>query len=272
MICAALKRLAQKVLAPLNLAVVTRQGLQALHGAADAAQRPAQDLALLRALAPAAVSPALHALPKSTAQNRQDIFALAELGFKRDGFFVDFGATNGVDLSNSFLLERDYGWSGVLAEQARCWHEALHRNRACVVDTRCVWRASGETLTFHEADIAELSTNGAYRDCDGNKDLRKRAAEYAVTTVSLNDLLDQHKAPAVIDYLSIDTEASEYEILSAFDFSRRQFRVISYEHSFTPMREKIFALLTAHGYVRKLTEFSRWDDWYVKPGITSPLA
>ena len=62
---------------------------------------------------------------KSRAQLKQDIFVLLETGFKRDGYFVEFGATNGVDLSNSWLLEKAFGWTGILAEPARIWHDDL---------------------------------------------------------------------------------------------------------------------------------------------------
>src|SRR5436189_1252600 len=53
---------------------------------------------------------------RSHAQLFQDLFVLETVKEKRDGFFVEFGATNGVDLSNTALLERDYGWKGILAE------------------------------------------------------------------------------------------------------------------------------------------------------------
>jgi hypothetical protein len=85
-----------------------------------------------------------------------------------------------------------------------------------------------------------------------------------VKTVSLADLLIRHHAPAELDYLSIDTEGSEFEILRDFDFARYPFKVITCEHSFTPAREKIHALLTAAGYVRKYAKFSDFDDWYVR--------
>jgi hypothetical protein len=52
-------------------------------------------------------------LRSSKAQLRQDIFVLNELNFKRDGYFVEFGATNGVDLSNTYLLEKGYNWKGI---------------------------------------------------------------------------------------------------------------------------------------------------------------
>ena len=77
-------------------------------------------------------------------------------------------------------------------------------------------------------------------------------------------MLKKHKAPKEIDYLSIDTEGSEYEILSGFDFNEYDIKVITCEHNYGEIREKIFDLLSANGYMRKLSKFSLWDDWYVR--------
>ena len=197
-------------------------------------------------------------------QLQQDLFVLNELGFKRDGFFVEFGATNGVDLSNSHLLETKFGWTGILAEPARVWHSELCANRAAAIETDCVWKKTGETLWFNEVEAAELSTLDRFSGGDAWKDTRKRGRKYEVSTISLLDMLMKHKAPQKIDYLSIDTEGSEYDILNAFDFDAFDIKIITCEHNFTPMREKIFKLLTKHGYERKYAEFSQFDDWYVR--------
>ena len=67
-----------------------------------------------------------------------------------------------------------------------------------------------------------------------------------------------------IDFLSIDTEGSEYEILSHFDFDHWNLRTIAVEHNGTEARQKIFELLTHHGYRRKWPEVSLCDDWYFR--------
>lgn len=200
---------------------------------------------------------------KSRAQLKQDIFVLLETGFKRGGFFVEFGATNGVDLSNTWLLEKAFGWTGILAEPARIWHDALRQNRTAAIDTRCVWSQSGVTLDFSVADDPEFSTLSNFRVETAKRGVG--SSTYAVETISLLDLLQSNGAPAFIDYLSVDTEGSEFEILKDFDFRKFQFGVITVEHNHNKTnRDRLYALLTSKGYIRKYQSLSRWDDWYVK--------
>jgi hypothetical protein len=74
------------------------------------------------------------------------------------------------------------------------------------------------------------------------------------------------RCPKTIDYLSIDTEGSELEILSAFDFSAHHVRIITVEHNHSPIRGKLHDLLTSNGFTRAFEEFSDWDDWYLRQG------
>jgi FkbM family methyltransferase len=199
----------------------------------------------------------------SKAQLKQDIFVLSELDCKTGGYFVEFGATNGVDLSNTYLLETKFGWTGILAEPAWVWQDALKANRNCHISFDCVWSKSHELLPFNQASAAELSTIDTFSSVDGHATTRTSGTKYPVNTISLLDLLKKYNAPRVIDYLSVDTEGSEFEILSAFDFDAYQFRIITCEHNYTPMREKIYDLLNSKGYTRKFPNLSRFDDWYV---------
>ncbi len=139
---------------------------------------------------------------------------------------MEFGATNGLDLSNTAILERDFQWKGILAEPAKCWHAALRANRSAVIDNRCVWSQTGETLPFKEIEIfPELSTLTMLVDADEHKEKRVEGKTYPVETISLNDLLKAHDCPKQIDYLSIDTEGSEFEILRAFKFEYYDIRL-----------------------------------------------
>ena len=85
------------------------------------------DIQMLRTLPNESASQLIMYLKKSKSQLRQDLFVLSQLNFKTNGFFVEFGATNGVDLSNTYLMEKEFGWSGILAEPARGWHKDLDK-------------------------------------------------------------------------------------------------------------------------------------------------
>jgi FkbM family methyltransferase len=206
--------------------------------------------------------------PNCKGQLFQDFFVLNELGFKRNGYFVEFGANDGITDSNTYMLEKDFGWDGILAEPSHVCHLELFKNRPNVkIDINCVWKESGKQIDFLECLGREnvVSTIEQFRNQDGASERRKYGRIYPVNTISLTDLLIKHQAPQIIDYLSIDTEGSEYEILNNFDWDKYTFRIITIEHNYVvEMRNRIFELLSLHGYTRKFTEISYIDDWYVK--------
>jgi FkbM family methyltransferase len=203
--------------------------------------------------------------PESRSQILQDLWVSYELGEKRDGFFVEFGATNGVVNSNTWLLEKKYGWKGILAEPNPVWHSTLAANRNSAVDHRCVDSSSGKMVAFLATDGSdpELSSIAEFASGDHFADVRAGGTVIEVETISLNDLLIEHNAPFEIDYLSIDTEGSEYAILSEFDFSRYDVTLMSVEQN-RHTEPKIEALLTKQGFLRVFKEFSQWDGWYVR--------
>lgn len=206
-------------------------------------------------------------LPFSTAQLRQDLFVLNHFDFKEGGYFVEFGATDGIKLSNTFLLESKFSWRGILAEPATVWHESLKSNRSAAIETDCVWSQTGLQVVFKEVDgppgSNELSTIESYASADMHAIARSLGRSYPVKTISLKDMLDKFEAPKVIDYLSIDTEGSEYEILNSFDFDQYTIKLITCEHNYTAARQNIYQLLTSRGYQRVNEDISLFDDWYI---------
>jgi FkbM family methyltransferase len=215
-------------------------------------------------------------LEHSRAQLAQDLFVLNQLHSQTEAhFFVEFGATDGVALSNTYLLEKHFGWQGILAEPARCWHQALRSNRHCRIDYRCVATESGHFVDFLE--VANNPSSGLYITPElsglaSHADNGDWAAEirrdhstcYQVETLSLCDLLAQHNAPREIGYLSVDTEGSELDILKAFDFDAYKIHVITVEHNYKDdLRSGIHTLLLGNGYKRLFEEYSDFDDWYV---------
>jgi FkbM family methyltransferase len=198
-------------------------------------------------------------------QIQQDIFALF-VNKEKPGYFVEFGACDGVYLSNTYILEKEYGWNGILSEPIESYFKDLEKNRGCHVDNFCVSKSTGDLVDFTEVNVdSDMGLSGITKHAsyDHHANTRKEnSRKYKVETISLKDLLDKYDAPDIIDYLSIDTEGSELEILKSYDFSRK-FKCITVEHNGTENREKIFSLLSSKGYDRILTEYSKWDDWYI---------
>lgn len=200
----------------------------------------------------------------SKSQLLQDYFALYCNQGAVAGYFVEFGACNGVEGSNTLLLERDFNWNGLLAEPGREWHSDLQTNRKCSIDHRCVFSSSGKSIDFVECGQLSTIESFAIENDDWAKDLRiASSTRYSVPTVTLNELLDSHHVPNHINYMSVDTEGSEYECLAGFDFNKYNITCLTVEHNFQSSRQKVNKLLTANGFVHVMSEISDYDDWFV---------
>jgi len=201
--------------------------------------------------------------PLARGQILQDLWVLYELDLRVAGYFVEFGAYDGIMDSNTRLLEERFGWTGILAEPNPDVAETLRRHRSVTVDDRCVWDVTGDEVDLVLTGDAKLSavTDHAVRDLHTDARLATAVREIAVPTVSLDDLLDEHRAPDVIDFLSVDTEGTELRILQAFSFSRRPC-LVAVEHNGRADEPEIDALMSANGYERRFRHMSDWDAWY----------
>ena len=207
----------------------------------------------------------------SRAQLCQDLFVSFFTEEKKNGFFVEFGATDGITLSNTYLFEQYCNWTGILAEPLPIWHNDLIKNRKCIIDKRCVFSESNLEKKFvNTYESPELSgledelKDYSSLDIDFNAETRKKKEIITVKTVSLEDLLKEHQAPSKIDYLSIDTEGSEFTILKNFNFKLYEISIITIEHNFIDdQRNNIKSLLEKNNFVRVFEKISRMDDWYI---------
>jgi hypothetical protein len=122
-----MKNIIKNILRKLNLEIVSTGRLDAL----ESSELLAGKLITLIATEKNIKAP-------SKSQIFQDLFVLLSTGFKQHGYFVEFGATNGVDLSNTYLLEKHFQWNGILAEPSKAWHQKLKENRSCSLEFDCV--------------------------------------------------------------------------------------------------------------------------------------
>lgn len=170
---------------------------------------------------------------------------------KRDGFFIEMGAADGVLLSNTHVFEKNYGWKGILVEPSHRY-AALVKNRSATCVRACIGDSSKGIF------LLELP-GGMYLEEDRQNTLRSvavpadsreealalvpeilireeidpaRAAEFPLVEVdvlSLTELLDRNNAPSEIDYFSLDVEGHEDAVFSGFDFTRYRFNVMNIE-------------------------------------------
>jgi FkbM family methyltransferase len=202
---------------------------------------------------------------ESCAQLGQDLWVLQMTGGRSGGTFVEIGSTDGVSINNTFLLEARFSWRGVCVEPNPTFYEHLKRNRTAKTFQRAVFRDSDNRHQF--VPHGELGTLVGFENSDfhaaNRESFMSTAQTIAVETISPNDLFEQSGLPSLIDFLSLDTEGSEWDILESIDFSRYGFALMAIEHNFvTGKREMIYNKLKKLGYYRFDAAF---DDWFYHP-------
>jgi FkbM family methyltransferase len=179
----------------------------------------------------------------------QDLWVLKH--HPHPGFYLELGAYHGQSLSNTCLLE-ERGWQGLSVDP----FVASWEGRSNPVVKHAIWDKEAEVV-FRKA--SEL---GGIDECIGMHAHAVRQCETCtLQTMPVATLLQTYKVPPVIDYLSLDVEGSELDILKAFPFDTHHVHLITVEHNWEePKRTQIKEHLLQHGFV--LDTKARWDDWY----------
>jgi FkbM family methyltransferase len=203
----------------------------------------------------------------SKSQLLQDIVCALANNNKRQGFFVEVGVGNGTDFSNTFMLEKHLGWKGILAEPNRASHQSISENRTAFLEKRAVYNQNGQRVAFTEVvsdgDFSGISTHHNIKS-------NQNATSYDVETITLDTLLDECKAPAKIDFMSIDTEGSELQILDGLSLDKWQFGMLAIEHNFNLAKQaELDQRLAPFGYRRVFPAISEFDAWYFHSSVDS---
>lgn len=203
----------------------------------------------------------------------QDKWILEKTNHKCNGFFIDIGAYDGITISNTYLLEKQYQWNGICVEPSSIFSK-LKLNRNCILENLCVYSVSNTTVEFYETfNNLELSgIKNLFKEDEHNKTRSNNFKTINTKTISLTDLCLKHNCPRQIDYLSIDTEGSELEILMSHDFNRYEFKYITIEHNKNQdYKEAISNFLVSKNYdLDKSEQFlaiknssdRNFEDWY----------
>jgi FkbM family methyltransferase len=205
-------------------------------------------------------------------QLEQDKWVNSVLGNKQDGFFIELGASNGVELSNTLFFERFLDWNGICIEPNPKFKDELSKNRKCHICNFCVSSIDDREIDFSVCgyESGAVETAGPFTK---SEDVIK------VKTKTMESILKMYNAPSVIDYLSLDVEGHEYEILKTFPFDKYIIKCITVEHNEphtgSEMRYKIRDILVKNGYVfvKGNDDIHNWkhgpiDDFYIHTSVT----
>jgi len=182
------------------------------------------------------------------AQNFEDVILDRLFAGQPEGFYVDVGASHPADLSVTKHFY-DRGWSGVNIEPIRRNHEMFVRERPRDTNLDVALGPREEELTFFEVEGYDALSTFDAEQAKRIEAMGYKVHSYPVRTVTADSLFEKlglHER--TVDFLKIDVEGFEAEVMSALDLTRFRPRVLLVE-SITP------------GY-----EFPGWDKF--APGMT----
>lgn len=140
---------------------------------------------------------------------------------KTDGYFVEVGALNGWVMSQSFIFEKVLNWKGIVVEPNPVWKDELNNCRDCCISTKAISGERGK-MAFECREIAAFSGLKKSTTEARRSDI---VDEFEIETITLCDLLDEFNAPEIIDWISIDTEGAEIEILEKFFLENQKYKI-----------------------------------------------
>jgi FkbM family methyltransferase len=150
-----------------------------------------------------------------------------------NGIFLDVGAWDGVDISNTYMLEKKRDWRGLLIEPIPNKAEEAKHNRWSPVWNGCIWNKNGSTLFNHVQGYSEMLSsilNGIHPRHKERID--KDVIEHKQTTelinipcMTLNEVMKVHNIKQA-DFLSLDVQTAELSVLQAYDPVKNPIKVI----------------------------------------------
>lgn len=203
------------------------------------------------------------------AQLLQDAFVLAATEGKRDGVFVEIGVGDGVHLSNTLALERDYGWRGLLIEANPHFWPSIESSRSLsrLAKVAVLAEPAGKLTFRHVPGFPEISSLDVYAGGDGHD--RSIFESIEVESAGVASVFKTNDIPRDVDYVSIDVEGPDVEILAGILKADYRPRVITIEHNRLPERLAQIETLLKADYEIVLRGASGWDLWAVEKSFAA---
>lgn len=184
---------------------------------------------------------------------------------KRNGWFLDLAATDGIYGNNTIVMERELGWAGLCIEPNPHYYTRLALNRTCRTAPLCIDERSGEVDFLPNGGLGGIVAD----DTDNSPSIRSKLLDESYSagkvlklkTFPLATVLQTYQAPPVIDYFSFDVEGAETRILRSFPFDRWRFLAMTIERPTPELNELVFS----KGYV--FVRNCRFDSFYVHESL-----
>nr|WP_202225399.1 FkbM family methyltransferase [Okeania sp. KiyG1] len=176
-----------------------------------------------------------------------------------------------MGLNNTFCLEKNFSWSGICVEPNPDFFQRLCVNRTAITLPYAFYKQSGQIVEF--VPHATLGTISDFLSTDSHASAREnfisQKGTIKVITACPEDILNLYKFPENFDFLSLDVEGAELDVLESFNLSKYRPALACIEHNHVAdKRLAIFQLLSSHGYQRIQCRF---DDWYYNLDILQTL-
>lgn len=197
---------------------------------------------------------------------------------KTNGYFVEAGACDGINASNTYVLEKQLNWQGICVEPMSFFYNELVKNRK-ICENVCLYSEEKEVdfiecnYTTEGITISDRRKKGYMGYLSGIskhlhpkfKLIHDKGKTVRKQCITLESLLDKHNAPNIIDYISLDTEGTEYEILENFPFSKYTVMAFSIEDNGSWNTNS--DLLRDNGYIEVKNQFVEpsYEHFYVHP-------
>ena len=155
------------------------------------------------------------------------------LEIKKKGFFLEIGAYDGIAGSNCFYFEKFLHWEGIAIDPSLTQFKKLKKNRKCNCLNNAI-STKNEKIEF--IDVIEGLTQMSGLNIDSykksleivNLDKKSKIKKYQIDALMFDKIAGENK---LIDYLSIDIEGGEMDIIKSIDFNYYNIKVISIENN-----------------------------------------
>jgi len=184
-------------------------------------------------------------------QAGQDLWVIRDVfDYARSGYFVDIGAADGINLSNTYALERYFGWQGICVEANPETFLKLHARRRAKCVNACI-----------ADEVRSVAFDGSKGFFSGIVATTEEATT-TLQTMTFADLIQSESIPKTIDYLSLDVEGAEEQVMETFPFETHRFLCATIERPSAKLR----ATLESQGY-RLVAELCNLDAFYLHPDL-----